>query len=65
MLVLQKRPPREVATDVMVYLGKQREVSFRCPCGCNVFRHPNDRASGKLIMNRYVCNSCGEQFEGS
>lgn len=67
MLVLQSRPVHEVhevPVDVIVYLGSQREKTFRCPCGCNVFRHPVNPVSGKLIKDRYVCNSCGGTFIG-
>ena len=32
--------------------------TFRCVCGCNVFRHP----VGKLSI--YVCNSCAYRYKG-
>lgn len=37
---------------------KINEKSFRCDCGCNVFR--------KLIrnLNKYKCNSCGVVYLG-
>lgn len=35
--------------DVMVYLPNQK-YSFRCDCGCNVFR--------KIKKNKYKCNAC-------
>ncbi len=33
--------------------------TFRCTCGCNVFRKP-DPTDAKL----FVCNSCGARFRG-
>jgi hypothetical protein len=32
--------------------------SFRCPCGCNVFRSPKGQP------DVYVCNSCGAVYRG-
>lgn len=44
-----------MSEDVMVYVdGATR--SFRCDCGCNVFRkHPG---------GRYQCNSCRAVYVG-
>ena len=39
--------------DVMVSIGGK---SFRCACGCNVFRHPD------ADPNLYKCNSCNEVY---
>ena len=41
--------------DVMIFIQKK---SFRCDCGCNVFRRL------KADRNKYVCNACGETYEG-
>ena len=38
--------------DVILRLGSVK--SFRCPCGCNVFR--------EFEKDHYRCNSCGETF---
>jgi len=41
--------------DVMIKIeGK----SFRCECGCNVFKH-NPRN-----INKFICNSCGTTYTG-
>jgi hypothetical protein len=42
-------------SDLMVYLEGSKQ-SFRCPCGCNVFR-----AIGE---HQYRCNSCLETYTG-
>lgn len=60
MLLLQKTSPKDKQLDVMV---KVAGISFRCDCGCNVFRHPLDKM-GKLIMDKYVCNSCSATWSG-
>lgn len=40
------------------FMPKINGVSFRCDCGCNVFRK---RVSD---LSRYVCNSCQAVFVG-
>lgn len=48
-----------VDNDTMIFLGGQRERSFRCQqCGANVFR--------QLVRDpkRYKCNGCGETYTG-
>lgn len=42
--------------DVMVMIGGK---SFRCECGCNVFRHYKDDP------NLYKCNSCEAIYRGN
>lgn len=61
MLILQKGFKKEEPKDVMVRLNGD---TFRCDCGCNVFRHPINKGTRKLIENKYVCNSCGRTYTG-
>lgn len=43
--------------DTMIYLdGNQR--SFKCDCGCNVFRKAEN-------LNKYKCNSCEAIYTGN
>lgn len=52
----QPEPPLETEdTDTMVKIGGQ---SFRCHCTCNVFRKV------KTDHSKYVCNACGELYQG-
>jgi hypothetical protein len=49
--------------DVMIFLpgpvaAVGRKRSFRCECGCNVFRRCVDKA------NRYICNACKAYYIG-
>lgn len=44
-----------VDEDTMVKIGGK---CFYCHCGCNVFRKL------KSDNSRYVCNSCGELYQG-
>lgn len=44
-----------VNEDVMPMIDGR---SFRCGCGCNVFRHPK----GKPTV--FVCNSCRDRYIG-
>lgn len=44
-----------VPPDVMPMINGR---SFRCECGCNVFRHPE----GEPLV--FVCNSCSARFRG-
>jgi len=59
----QRSVPEKVANwadpdvDRMVRLSGGQ--SFRCDCGCNVFRHPPNGDSSK-----YVCNACGVTYVG-
>ena len=47
--------------SVHCYMVKQpgEDSSFRCRCGCNVF-HKNIGDE-----NRYICNSCDDEYVGS
>lgn len=42
--------------DIMIYENGRDKPSYRCPCGCNVFR--------KLKNGKFKCNSCSGTFEG-
>lgn len=46
--------------DVMLYNNGRDKPSWRCECGCNVFR--KIRESGNIRI--YKCNSCGGLVEG-
>ena len=48
-----KRTPAEEPRDIFVKVSGK---SFRCDCGCNVFRSP--------AIKRYACNSCGAKYVG-
>jgi hypothetical protein len=48
--------------DVMLYQG-EGERSFRCSCGCNVFRAAAD--TGSMPVTRYRCNGCGDHYVGT
>lgn len=45
--------------DTMLYVGGSKR-SFRCECGCNVFRKTAETAESV----KYKCNSCGETYSG-
>jgi predicted RNA-binding Zn-ribbon protein involved in translation (DUF1610 family) len=48
----------DTTSDTMLYLGAQRERSFRCEgCGCNVFRR-----TARTDRLQYRCNGCGETY---
>lgn len=42
--------------NILLYIGDQK-TSYRCSCGCNVFHHKDD-------WNIFICNACGDWFEG-
>lgn len=44
--------------DVMVKINGE---TFRCECGCNVFRKPMYKERPEL----YECNGCGDLYESS
>lgn len=48
-----------LAEDRMVYLGGSAS-SFRCDCGCNVFRRSDPKRE-----DVFVCNACGARYVGS
>lgn len=50
------RKEETVGGDVMIRPDGLDGPSFRCSCGCNVFRKTKD--------GRYKCNSCGGIFIG-
>ena len=45
-----------VGGDIIIRTDGLDGPSFRCDCGCNVFR--------KTVSGKYKCNSCGELYEG-
>jgi hypothetical protein len=50
--------PREKLSPTEDVIVRIQGKIFRCPCGCNVFRHPDG------LPNIYRCNSCGNEYEG-
>jgi len=48
--------------DIMV---KVNGKTFRCECGCNVFRHPYDPKTQTPILDKYNCNGCGTTYTGT
>jgi predicted SprT family Zn-dependent metalloprotease len=48
--------------DRMIFLG-DNTTSFRCSCGCNVFRKKITESESKGIV-RFKCNSCGTIWKG-
>lgn len=56
--------------DIMIRLPGS-DHSFRCDCGCNVFRNveePNFMPDGtgpvKINKNKFRCDSCGAVYIG-
>jgi predicted RNA-binding Zn-ribbon protein involved in translation (DUF1610 family) len=45
--------------DTMLYVDWSK-TSFRCDCGCNVFKKTEETAESA----KYKCNGCGEAYVG-
>lgn len=52
---VRRAQPTLIPKDVVPRINGQ---SFRCDCGCNVFRHPE----GEPLV--FVCNACGDRYRG-
>lgn len=54
---MKSAPPIDTKKDYMLYLAGSK-TSWRCECGCNVFRRTPAREK------KYKCNSCGSVYVG-
>lgn len=50
-------PKRNADGSLYTVMPKVGGKFFRCPCGCNVFHHPD-----KTDLDKLECNSCGEWY---
>lgn len=51
-----RKNPNNSSSDKMIFL-KGEEKSFRCDCGCNVFKEIGD-------LKKFICNSCQASYTG-
>jgi hypothetical protein len=46
------------------FMPKVNGKSFKCDCGCNVFKKGPRRPHHKKNEEQYICNSCGSEYIG-